>query len=143
MYKFIALVCLLSILAMAQAPTRLAETQIATPVVSFTALRVLTPTGWIYVQPDSTIQIDLAANPPVIRAILGREIADKFVVTTAVQTFTLSASLAPNATLTVYRNGLLMAEVTDYTLTGRDVLFLPQQPVSPGDIIQLRYKTLQ
>ena len=141
MRKLLALASLLSLSALSQ--TRITETQVVAPPTTFTALRVLTPAGWVYVQPDATIQIDLAANPPVIRAVLPREIVDKFTPATAVQTFTMSAALAPNTTLAVYRNGLLMAETIDYTRTGQDVLFLPQQPVAPGDIIQLRYRSPQ
>jgi len=153
MRAIVTLVCLLSILivgqavspaflATAQAPTRLVDSQVLAPPASFTAIRILTPSGWIYAQPDATIQIDLTATPPVIRAVLGRDVVDKFTPATAIQTFTMSAMLAPNTALAVYRNGLLMAQDVDYARTGQDVLFLPQQPVAPGDIIQLRYRSL-
>jgi len=126
----VVVVFLVAILAVAQSPT----------ASSFTAIRVLTPTGWVYAQPDGSIQIDVAANPPVIRAVTARETVDRFVVVDPTQAFTMSAEVAAGAVVAVYRNGLLMAEGEDYTAAGRDVLFLPQQPVGAGDIVQLRYR---
>ena len=132
-----------AVLAQTPPVTRLSETQVATPATSFTLIRVLTPAGWIYVQPDPTIQIDTAASPPIIRAVLppgATEAVQKFVVTIAAQTFTLTGALAPNTLPAVYRNGVLMAEDIDYALAWPILTFFPEQAIALRDIIQVRYK---
>lgn len=55
-------------------------------------------------------------------------------------TFTLSAAPSPAASLSLYRNGLLMLAGTDYTLTGSTVTFQPASIPQPGDLLQAYYR---
>lgn len=128
------------VLAQAQVTTKLPDGMVQPPVTSFTAVRVLTPQGWVLAQPDSTIQIDTTSNPPVIRAVVPSariEQTDAFLVTTPSQSFHLSA--APASAVRAYRNGLLMAEGYDYSISGQDVTFVSGQQIGAGDIMQFAY----
>jgi hypothetical protein len=122
--------------------TQLAADQLRAPPTQFTVIRVLTPTGWINVQPDASIEIDVNAAPPVIRAVAPatQDLVEKFVVTTAATTFTLAAIPGKGCVPQVARNGVLMTEGIDYTVAGATVSFLPVQPVLAGDIVQIRYR---
>jgi hypothetical protein len=116
---------------------------VGAPPAAFTAVRVLTPQGWVLVQPDATIQIDLTAFPPVMRAVIPAPLADYvdvFVVgPVPVQSYPLAVVPAVG-TLQVYRNGLLMAAGYDYTLDGVSLSFVDGQPIVAGDILQFRYR---
>ncbi len=136
----IGLLCL-AVMAFGQA-TKIPEAMVAAPAASFTAIRVLTPNGWIYAQPDSTIQIDTMVNPPVIRAVvpLARtEVGHTFLVTVPTQTFSLTAAPAAGTSVKVYANGLLMAQTHDYQIDGQTVTFVAGQPIAAGYIVQVLY----
>lgn len=127
-------------------PTQVRDSQVAAPATSFTAIWVVTPTGKILVQPDATIQIDLLATPPTIRAVVPpvavapREAVNQYVVPVGGQTsFSLTASPVAGMLVKVYRNGLLQWQGADYSLTGQAVLFLPGQGTAVGDLIQVWY----
>jgi hypothetical protein len=136
----LALAALLFGAAEAGPPTRLPDSMVAAPPTTFTAIRVLTPTGWVLAQPDASIVIDLAAQPPVIRAVLPQERCDMFDVIAAQQSLSLSVAPGFGEEPVVYRNGLLMAPGRDYSIQGQVVLFLPGQPLAAGDIVQAFYR---
>jgi hypothetical protein len=121
--------------------TKLPWPMVAAPPTSFTAIQVLTPTGWIWAQPDGSIQIDTASSPPVIRAVTAAatEQVDTIVVSAATQSFSLSAAPRAGTAVKVYRNGLLMASTNDYALTGQTVTFVEAQEIAVGDIVQFVY----
>jgi len=122
--------------------TKVPDAMVAPPATSFAAIRVLTPTGWVLVQPDSTIQIDTAASPPVIRAVIPSartEARHTFLVTAPTQTFQLTAAPAAGTCVRVYANGLLMAETHDYQIDGQTVTFVAGQPIAAGYIVQILY----
>lgn len=127
-------------------PTRLNDAAVAPPPTAFTAIWVVTPTGKVLVQPDASIQIDLTATPPVIRAVYPPqpaapvECVDRIAVPAGGQTsFALTYPPAPGSLARVYKNGLLQFPDADYSLTGQTVLFLPAQGTVPGDYIQILY----
>lgn len=129
--------------ALAQGPpTQVPDAMVQAPVTSFTAIRVLTPGGWLLVQPDSSIQIDTAATPPVIRAVVPSartEARHTFLVTVPTQTFQLTAAPAVGTPVKVYANGLLMAETHDYQIDGQTVTFVTGQPIAAGYIVSILY----
>jgi len=127
-------------------PTRAADSQVKAPPTQLTAIWVVTPNGKILVQPDATIQIDLLATPPTIRAVAPpaavgpREWADQYVVPAGGQTaFTLTYTPVLQTFVKVYRNGLLQWQSVDYSLIGQTVGFLPGQGTAAGDLIQIWY----
>lgn len=124
-------------------PTRVRDSQVAAPPSQFTALWVVTPQGKVLVQPDASIQIDLLANPPTIKAVLPtarQEWVDQYVVPAGGQVlFSLTAAPVAGSLVKVYRNGVLQWQGVDYSLTGAAVLFLPGQGTGPGDLIQVFY----
>jgi hypothetical protein len=54
--------------------------------------------------------------------------------------FSLSATPNPAASLSVYRNGLLMALGADYSLTNRVIQFVPSDVPDPGDTLLATYR---
>jgi len=116
---------------------------VAAPPTQFTAIWVVTPNGKILVQPDASIQIDLLATPPTIKAVVGlapRETVDQYVVPTGGQTsFSLTGSPTAGAPVKVFRNGVLQWQSADYSVTGQTILFLPGTGSSPGDLVQVFY----
>jgi len=119
-------------------PTRLPDMMVAAPATTYTAIRVLTPQGWVLVQPDATIVLDLKATPPAIRAVLPALAAVRVCwdVTSASQEFTLAVNPAD---VLVFRNGLLMRPVADYVWTGQTVKFTVAQGLAVGDVVQIIY----
>lgn len=134
----------LAILLLAQSgggPTRVPDAMVAAPATGFTAIRVLTSTGWALVRPDASIRIDLAAG--TISAVLPAQAVERrevFEVTSTNQTFTLGA--APAGVVKVWRNGLVMAPGPDYNLAGQVVTFTVAQGLAVGDIVQVVYGAL-
>jgi len=127
-------------------PTRVKDNQVAAPATQFTAIWVVTPNGKVLVQPDATIQIDLLATPPTIKAVMApapvgpREWADQYVVPAGGQTaFTLTYTPVLQTMVKVYKNGLLQWQSVDYSLIGQTVGFLPGQGTAAGDLIQIWY----
>ncbi|HUB32809.1 MAG TPA: hypothetical protein VMA31_07265 [Bryobacteraceae bacterium] len=55
-------------------------------------------------------------------------------------TFTLSATPAPTASLSLYRNGLLQKAGQDYTLTGQSLQFAAGAVPQPGDTLLASYR---
>ena len=139
----LALALVVGMLAFAQGPpTQVPDAMVQAPVTSFTAIRVLTPQGWVLAQPDSTIQIDTAATPPVIRAVVPSartEARQTFLVAAPTQTFQLTAAPAAGTSVKVYANGLLMAETYDYAIDGQTVTFVAGQPITAGYIVSILY----
>ena len=54
--------------------------------------------------------------------------------------FTLSATPSPATSLSVYRNGLLMALGADYSLSNRVIQFVPSDVPDPGDTLLATYR---
>ena len=54
--------------------------------------------------------------------------------------FTLSATPDPVSSLVVYRNGLLMKEGADYTLSARNITFVSAAVPQAGDILQTSFR---
>jgi hypothetical protein len=54
--------------------------------------------------------------------------------------FSLANSPSPAASLDLYRNGLLMKQVADYTLSGNVVTFLIASTPQSGDLLQASYR---
>ena len=55
-------------------------------------------------------------------------------------TFTLAAAPSPGSSLTLYRNGLLMNQGTDYQLSGRTVTFFLASVPLTGDLLTAGYR---
>jgi hypothetical protein len=55
-------------------------------------------------------------------------------------TFTLSQSPSPSASLTVFRNGLLMSAGVDYTLAGTTITFASASVPQTGDLLLCSYR---
>lgn len=125
--------------------TRVPDSMVRPPVVSFTAIRVLTPQGWIYAQPDESIEIDTTASPPVIRAVAAdqpaaqlREQMDRYVVRLEEErAFEMTAPVALGSVVKLYRNGLLLADPYDYSISGSTATLV--EAAGQGDIIQIAY----
>lgn len=54
--------------------------------------------------------------------------------------FTLSNAPAPPASLEIFRNGLLLKQGNDYTLSGNAVTFLTGAVPQPGDVLEASYR---
>ncbi len=54
--------------------------------------------------------------------------------------FTLANAPSPASTLAVYRNGLLLSNGADYTLSGSTITFVNGQTPQSGDILQVYYR---
>jgi hypothetical protein len=128
------------------AQTQVKDAQVAPPPTQFTAIQVVTPQGKVLVQPHASIQIDLLAVPPVIRAVIPPpvpgpvETADRFIVPEAGQTvFPLSASPVSGTLVKVFKNGILQWPDVDYEVSGQTVTILPLQGTAPSDKIQILY----
>jgi hypothetical protein len=58
-------------------------------------------------------------------------------------TFTLAQTPSPTTSLAVYRNGLRVKSVSNYTATGNSVTFVAGSVPQTGDIIQCSYRIAQ
>jgi len=142
----VALLLVLACALAVQAQTQVKDAQVAAAPTAFTAIQVTTPQGKVFVQPEPTIQIDLLATPPVIRAVCPappaamEEAVDRFLVPEAGQTvFTLSAVPAVGKLVKVYRNGVFLWPDIDYSISGQTVAVLPLQGTAPVDRVQILY----
>jgi len=87
------------------------------------------------------IVVDTSGPVPVLRVQTPAapvEVVERNKLPAPQAVFTLGFDPLPG--LAVYRNGLLMAEGEDYTVTSRVVTFAPVQPPGGGDIVQFRYR---
>ena len=55
-------------------------------------------------------------------------------------TFTLNFSPSPTVSLTLSRNGLLMKQGTDYSLSGTVITFFPGSVPQTGDVLLASYR---
>lgn len=115
------------------------------------------PPGLIYLPNVGIVQldglvIDKSTNPPTLRAVsisapgtaAGQDFDDVFVASGPQIAF---AGIAPPKSLVrVYKNGVLQRAGVDYTLSVdlasriATAVFLPAQPVTPGDFVTLSYQ---
>lgn len=57
------------------------------------------------------------------------------------RTFTLANEPSPASSLKLYRNGLLLKEGLDYTISGNTITFLSGAEPQPGDVLVASYRT--
>jgi hypothetical protein len=77
-----------------------------------------------------------------IAGAAGRPARDVFRIPAVQSSFTLGRAPIAGSILTVYLNGLLMAEGDDYTVAGQEVRFTSAAAVSPSSIVQVFYQFL-
>src|SRR5579862_4386895 len=56
--------------------------------------------------------------------------------------FTLAAAPSPLASLTLYRNGLLMRQASDYTISGSTITFFVASTPQAGDLLLANYRSV-
>ncbi len=108
---------------------------------------VIGPTGLLEAaagEPNDCVRVDGTAGPCDPNLSMAPGFVDNDVpagiVDGANRIFTLAVAPVPDASLLLYRNGLLQKNGIDYTLTGNTVTFLIAATPQPGDILLASYR---
>lgn len=102
--------------------------------------------GWTLAVLDSTITLDTSTAPPTLRANGGPPVnfVDWTKLTGTIDgsnaTFTLPSVPNPPASLTLIRNGLVMTNGLDYSLSSATVTFLSGAIPQTGDSLSASYR---
>ena len=144
MRKLLAI--LLSGCAIAGAQTKIDDTQVKAPPSAVTVIKVITPAGFVNVQPDGvTFVIDLASRlakcivPGGQVTFVDSEIPGGTIGgTNAV--FTLAFAPAPAASLVLWRNGLKQRAGVDFDLSGTTITFRTGLFPVTGDLLEASYR---
>lgn len=91
------------------------------------------------------LHVDGTAGPCATSGTSGPAFADAEMPSGTVDgvngTFQLLAPPAPASSLGLFRNGLMVTQNSDYTISGSTITFLPGSIPQPGDVLEAFYRT--
>ena len=92
-------------------------------------------------QPGDCLRVDGTTSPCGIGGLLFIDGETPMGIVNGVNTaFTLSAAPAPVASLTLFRNGMLLKQGTDYTVSGSSVVLTPGSALAVGERLEAWYR---